>query len=120
MPAQRKNVSGQSWGITYADVGDYQDAVESTHSCTLEWGIVRYAPYKGSNHKIWEVVCTASIRRGKPDAIVGLGQCQVGGNRGAASMAGAYLRSAMSAIDNLEARKTKPRHAPEQSRLPGT
>lgn len=119
MPARGKNVSGQSWGITYADVGAQQDEVERYHSCKVEWSVHRYCPYKASEHKVWEVVCTATIRAGQPTALVGIGSCQVGGNRGAASMAGAMLRAVIDAGDNLEARKVKPRHAPEVLKLPG-
>lgn len=119
MPAKNRNVSGQSWGITYADVAAQQDAVESHHNCTVEFGIVRYLPYKAAGGRVWGVSCTAVLRRGKPDQVVGVGQCQVGGNRGAASMAGAMLRALIDAGDNLEERTSTPARRVVTAKLPG-
>jgi len=120
MPAKPKSFGSQSWGISWADIGQAIEEHEATHSCTIEVSVYYVKLYKSSPYRTWQVVGRAIVRRGTPHEVCGLGMCDVGGNKGAASMAGAYLRAILDACDNLENRLRHPLKRAEQMRLPGT
>lgn len=119
MPARKKNVGGQTWGISYADVGQAIEEHEATYSCTIEIGVYYVKLYKSAPYRTWQVVARALVNRGTPKEICGYAQCDVGGNKGAASMAGAYLRAIMDACEDLERRRQAPLKRPLAERLPG-
>lgn len=113
--------SGQSWGITYADVAQAHEEHESSHHCIITWGVHRVKKYRNSPSASWVVVANATRRAGRADEVRGSGSCDVGGSKGAASFAGALLRAMMDACDDLDRRAQDKRydrdHQPE--RLPG-
>lgn len=121
VPAPKKgsSPSGQSWGITYRMVEEAMEDYETHHNCRIEFSVTRYTPFKSAPFKVWAVVASAVdiCKAGTP--IRGQAECTVGGNRGAASIAGAMLRALVDACDDLEARRAKPSKAPELARLPG-
>lgn len=119
MPAKRKNVGSQSWGITYADVGAAIEEYESVNGCTIELGVYYTRLYKSAHYRSWQVVGRAFIHRNTPREICGLAQCDVGGNKGAASMAGAFLRAIIDSCEDLQKRRAQPSSRPEVMRLPG-
>lgn len=118
MPAKQKTGSSTSWGISWADVGQALQDCESHNNCTIEFRVDYIALYKGASFRTWNVTALARVHRGKPNEICGLGTCSMGGNKGAASMAGAYLRALLDACDNLQDRKDSVRKRPVVEQLP--
>lgn len=119
MPAKVKMGGSTSWGISWADVADAVQVHEAETHCRVYFRTDLAVPKVGSPARYFVVSCWAdsSVRVEKP--LVGFGECRLGGNRGAASMAGAYLQALLLACDDLEERRRNPLRAQETARLPG-
>jgi len=109
MPAAQKSVGG-NWGITWQDVERSEDEYAAQYRCKFEWVAVwvRFSPR--SDRRVLSIGCYAVSGRSGSDRLSGYGGCLVGGNRGAASVPGAYLRSMMDAAEDLENRRAQPRY----------
>jgi len=119
MPAKKKMGGSTSWGITWADCGDTILAWEKEHNCRVDIKQSYAAVRKGSDHRIWFVGAEARSPNHRTGDPIGVGFSQLGGNRGAASMAGAVMSAAIQAVENLEERRAAPLKAQEVARLPG-
>jgi hypothetical protein len=118
MPAKRKTAGSETWGIRWQDVADATDAASSHYGCVVEYGVVFLLPYKGALHTIPHVTAHILRRRGKADEVHASGTCPVGGNRGAASMCGAFMRALQTAIDNYELRMQDKRYDRDTAATP--
>ena len=112
---------GGEGNISWADVALAHEEHESEHKCRIEYGVVCRRKYKAALRPSWEVVAHAATNPGRATEIRGSGTCDVGGPRGARTMAAAVLRAMMAATADLERRRGDKLYdrdtAPE--RLPG-
>ena len=109
MPKSSSPGGGQ-WGLSWNDLQQAEQEYSVLHRCRIEWRAawVRYGPASSRCHLA--VVCEAVSGREGPSRVIGYGACQLGGNKGAASATGAYLRSMIDACADLEERRTSPRY----------
>jgi len=107
MPATKKSVGGQ-WGITWAEIEASEVEYAAKYRCQFEWVCVWVRLSPRSERRVLSIGCYAISGRSGSTRISGYGGCLVGGNRGAASVPGAYLRSMMDAAEDLETRRDQP------------
>lgn len=109
MPARQKTGGGQ-WGITWAEVADSIDDFEEQYGCTIEHTTLRGVTFAKGTTKVWTVYCRAIAGRDGAYRLEGYAKCTVGGSRGAASFPGAYLRSLIDAVADLQLRRSDKRY----------
>lgn len=107
MPATVKKGGGQ-WGITWAEVADLVEASEASLSCKLVTTVQWLPVSKGSSKRHWCVSTRALRGRAGASRLEGYAECTVGTARGAASFPGAFVRSTIDALLDLERRIAEP------------
>lgn len=107
--------------ISWADVAAAHEDYEKEHHCRVEYGLVCYRKFKHAQRPSWQVVAHATTHAGRANEVRGASTVDLGGTRGARTMAGAVLRAMMQAVSDLEHRRADKLYdrdnAPE--RLPG-
>lgn len=108
MPAAKKG--GGQWGITWAEVAESIDDFEERYGCTIEHTVQRGLIFAKGSTRVWTVYCRAVSGRAGAYRIEGYAKCTVGGNSGAASFPGAFLRALIDACDDLGRRRDNKRY----------
>lgn len=85
-------------GTTYADVKQYQEEIEATYGATVKFTFKLDYPFRKAPNRIWhilaEIVCTRGVHANR----IYLGECTIGGSRGATSAPGAMINALTKAL----------------------
>jgi len=100
----------ERYDLSWNDLMQAEEEYSVHYRCRIEWGAawIRYAPK--STRKFLIITCFAISGREGPNRIIGHAACGYRTGRGSSSVPGAYLRSLLDAIDDLEQRRLDPRY----------
>lgn len=111
MPVERS-------ATTYADVAEMVRQRRREYGGDVEFKWTLQKPWAQAAHELWSVAAIWSARAGVHAGRVYVGECNIGGGRGATSAPGAMLRALMEVDRAADRAAETSRRLPELARLP--